>query len=561
MNPLKLRQIFISAILLLLFITFIYSRACAWYAVCVNCKEEPSSSRRDWDDSVSKSTPTPQAPSAPKETQEQRNKRAVEINTRCVALHNNGELDNAISCYLKALALDPNNLIIRENMNFSRMMKAYYYGVHYYDQRDWRKAAQYFREALNYKYDENVSQYLRLTEAMLSEQEMQQRWEAERKIREEKLSEAQEKVRKMLDELKVVFDQRQNQPPSGLQFIEPQQTLFTKGDKNSAPVAVPTSLLRPGSGPNATGKETSAEIKQLEKEYWDLEEKIRSEKDPVKRAGLINRQSYIRSLMGVLEIKLMDKFKEEKIADEKDLKIKACLAIAASSTLLSDFNTAIKLLNDALAEAPEDKGIRMALNYVNYIKDMSEAKVSLNPQYPLLVDAISYGKGDWEVSISYLKKASNEYPEDKNIRAALKYIEGMRAEESVEKRSKMPTREDLESLLQEVASAVGEDKFEDAQSLIKQAQKLDPPDPILADLENIIKEIPVSKKEQLHQRRDDVHALTCRTIRAQLRNDYESAYRYIKEAYELDPDDPGVRDTFNFIQGIYIATKMKEKER
>lgn len=569
MSHLKFKQVFIAVIFLVLPTIFIiYSPVFAWYPVCVNCKEGPSSSGRDWEPYTPEPKPVvPQAPTKPQETEEQRKKRqAIEINTQCVELHNKGELDNAIYCYQQALKLDPYNLVIQESLNFARMMKSYYYGVYYYNQKDWKKAAEYFEEALSHKYDDNIREYLRLSKHMLSEMEIEERWKRERETREMEFSEAKEKMRQMLDDLKVDFDRRENQPPSELKFIEPEGPLFTKGDKNSAPVAVPTNLLRPGSGPDVAGQETSAEIKQLEKEYWDLDEKIRNEKDPIKRAELINRQTYIRSLMGVLEIQLMDKFKEKKKKAEdenKEMKIKACLAIAASSTLLGNLDDALKMLKDAQAEVPNDKGIQRALNYVNYIKDIAEEKVSFNPQWPLLVDAISYGQGDWEVSISYLKKASNEYPEDKNICTALKYIEGMRAEESVEELFKGPTSEDILRLFPEVASAVGEDKFEDAQSLIKQAKRPDIPVPYLDDLANLIEElfVSVSKKAERQERWPQVHALTCKSLQAQMRNDIESAFRYIKEAHELDPGDMGVRDAFNYMQGIYDATQMRKKEK
>jgi len=45
---------------------------------------------------------------------------------------------------------------------------------------------------------------------------------------------------------------------------------------------------------------------KLVKEYWAFDQKIRKEKDSIVRADLINKQTYIKSQIGVLDIRIMD---------------------------------------------------------------------------------------------------------------------------------------------------------------------------------------------------------------------------------------------------------------
>ncbi|MBM3249305.1 MAG: hypothetical protein FJZ09_00455 [Candidatus Omnitrophica bacterium] len=547
-------KIFVSCAFLLLAVTCLYQPSFAWYPVCVNCDETPSYDP-GWD--VVDLRPEP---AVPRETEEQRRKREFqEITTRCAQLHNNGELDNAVACYQKALTLDPTSALVRENMNFALMTRAYYFGVHYYNQKDWKRAAGYFQEALNHRYDDNVRQYRDLARRMVEDEELQAMWRKEREEREFRYTEAQMKVRNMLDNLRVDFDQRLSQPSSELQFIEPEKPIFAKVDEKSVPVAVPTALLRPGSGPEASGKETNAEMQQLEKEYWDLEGRIKNEKDPVRRADLINRQTYVKSLMGVLEIQLMDKFKEKKAQDEREMKIKARLAIASSSLMLSKFDDSLEMLNKAKEEAPGDKGIQMALNYVNYIKDMSEGKVELNPQWPLLLDAITYGKGDWQASISYLKKAADEYTDNKNIRTALRYIEGMRAEETMVPALELPTADDLLGLFEGTPRAEEWLKLQEANEILEKAKRPDPLDQFADDWLKMTEEFFAAKEED-KEKSKKIDGLLVQVLIANLRYDHEAAYGYAKEAYELDPEDQAVRDTYHYMHGVVDAGRMMKRK-
>jgi len=93
-----------------------------------------------------------------------------------------------------------------------------------------------------------------------------------------------------------------------------------------------------------------------------------------------------------------------KIASEKsqrELKAEAAFALATLSVQKADYDQALRYLQDARTAKPNDKKIQDAYNYVLSLKNSQmQMKPSLKAEY--LLEALDYGKGDWEASIRYL---------------------------------------------------------------------------------------------------------------------------------------------------------------
>lgn len=573
----------------------VFSKVFAWTAgptgiccdadgSCGPCREapadEPSSSSEDV-------YMPPDSDFTPRisEAQRRRNESNV-INEQCVAYANNKDYDSAIPCYERALAVDPTNEVVQSNLKKAKALKANAKGIEYYTDRDWSQAAQYFKEALSYMpNDANIKENLRKTENMLKFEEQEQ---AEKDAK-EKFAGAKVKIDKMLDNLSGDFD-KEKPSSSPLEFMDAGQTLFEKGAPGATPVDLtfmgtgkPPAVKPPGVKEEAVpvSPEFKEEMARLDKEYWDLEEAIKKEKDPIKRAELINKQSYIRSQIGVLELKILDVYKEEERAreafsklSEKEQKVEALTMLAAAATNIGDFNSALKNLNIALKEMPQDKGIQKAINFVQYIKDMAESKV-FNPRYPVLIDALSYGKGDWNKTISYLGRAAKDNPDDLALRDAINVIEGIKSHSEVSESDMERRRDDVRRLTEAAVDATARNDFGKAYKMLQLAADLDPNDlgvrdalhftiGVLGERTGMVpaREEPTALDvDDLSKppRRDDVQKLISKAFEDEINHNYEEALRSFREAHALDPEDLVVRDEMNYLEGICSERASKKK--
>lgn len=313
---------------------------------------------------------------------------------------------------------------------------------------------------------------------------------------------------------------------------------------------------------------------ELENEYWDLEERISKEKDPIKRAELINRQTYVKSMIGFLEIKMLDRFKEEQ-ESKKNTRIKAALAIGAVNALRYDFTTSLKFLNEALKNDPKNRGIQEAINYVNYLKDMVAGKIEFNPKWLVLVDTLSYaGSGDWNASISYLKRVRDANPDDEGIRDALNFIEGMDSykQNTVKSEQEVQEREtwDVVQRLNKAIVLARTRDYEGASRILKEARELYPNDSGIQDIANLVQGLQALKEQRESgnvaspvgigksvvqkvslRQKTETDKLIAKSIDAIRNNDFKSALLLLKQARELEPADPIIRDMMNFSEGAY----------
>ena len=86
---------------------------------------------------------------------------------------------------------------------------------------------------------------------------------------------------------------------------------------------------------------------------------------------------------------------------QREVKAEAAFALATLSVQKADYDQALRYLQDARTAKPNDKKIQDAYNYVLSLKNSQmQMKPSLKAEY--LLEALDYGKGDWEASIRYL---------------------------------------------------------------------------------------------------------------------------------------------------------------
>lgn len=95
---------------------------------------------------------------------------------------------------------------------------------------------------------------------------------------------------------------------------------------------------------------------------------------------------------------------------------------------------AVKYFMEARALYGEPDGKEIVGNLISQVHTIKPD--DLLPIYPskadAILDALDYGKGDWQVSLNYLRLALQANPHNYNIRDALNYLEGLHAGLSVE---------------------------------------------------------------------------------------------------------------------------------
>lgn len=500
-------------------------------------------------------------------------KKAIALNdNECIQYRLCGDFDKAISCYEKAVSLYPSDTVIQNNLKLAKQDKANTTGLAYFNEGNWQTAITYFKEALTYGPDSNVKINLVRAEAMLKLEEQEK---AEQRHG-SNLAEAKKRIKNMLDNLVIDFDGATTGSAAGsssaLSFIDPSQA----GGQGPAVVVAGKP---PSDGRVVTPTTDSQNVDYLkqrtnfESEYWDLEDKISKEKDPIKRMEMINRQTYIKSQIGVLEIEILDKYKEEQ-KKEKDVKMKALLTTSALATLVSDFDSSLKNLNEALQQRPGDEGIKQAINYVTYIKDMKTGKIQMNLKYPVLVDAIYYGKGDWKTSIAYLKLVSEAYPEDMALSDAVNVIKGINSYELDYKRlQEKPEEEknrDAADRYLKATDLLAKHDYQGALSILQKAYVRYPDNPAIRDATEFVSGLVIEQKrpsQAINKARpmtfreyNDSDALCQRALNRLFANDYEGAMPFLIRAYEIVPDQskPEIRELINYVEGWTAERRYRE---
>jgi tetratricopeptide (TPR) repeat protein len=558
---------------------------------------------------------TPPAPSAADLQATKTRQEAERLCAECTNYLSNSQFDKAISCFENALSKDPSNFTIQANLDKAKRLKANAIGIEYYKGGNWGMAVKYFQEALTFGRDSKIEYNLRQAQEQLKEKNKLESDLARIQDEHATLASAKERVKgilkRMQDNLDVARQSGGKSSLGTLEFMDLNQPLFFKDAPGSKSVVAP--LLAPSAMEELLKEKRSkfeneywsfeeeisnekdpVKLKEkkaeLEKEYWDLEEQIAKEKDPVKRTELVNRQSSLKIQLGAMELEFLDQYKEQR--ERKEGKVKSLLELAACAAGHRYEDHSLSFLQTALEEAPGDKGIQRAINYVNYLKEIKDMGVSeFDPKRIVLVDALSYAKdGDWNATFTYLEKAAKDNPDNLAIRDALSVIDGISSHPSdiwakdLEKEAKKT--EEAHRAIAKGLDAVMQNDFESAYELFKQAHTLAPNDKGVLDAmyfaDGVVFKSPKGKRgewqrekgvdmDELYfnalyvetEKSDDVRKLYLKSMKEVDGLNYESALELMKQAHELDPSDMAIRDKMNWLEGIcsqrYSVTRQKNK--
>ena len=528
---------------------------------CSDGSVDDSSSSRGWDDSstwdyILPATSTP-APGVSRAQQ------ANEMNNKCTVYHNNGDLEHAISCYAAASNLDPSNTVIITNFKNAKAALNNKLGTQAFNRKEWGLAVFYYQEALSYYGKDAVI-----------EANLKQAREMDRRADED------------LDNSVIMFEkentEREKEEVAKMaeaKSISGSKVLKSTGVKQN-PESVKNDNLH-------LSKELKVEKEKLEKEYQDLEHAIGKEKNPLKRFRLINRQSYIKSQLGTLQIKILDQFKEKESVKnkEKDTRLRALLTMSSLSAYTGNFDSAKSNLNKALKEDPGNKGIEKAINYVNYLDDIVSEKVAYNPKWTIMVDALSYGEGDWDKTIFYVRNAANVNPEDVYLQRALNVIEGMHDEEKHPRAQMNPEQKNNfnqgMNLFSKAQEALSKDDTAEALRFLQRAQEKNPDDPGFRAVRNFVEGINAQrnktrnlesynaqqklkedfKSAPVYQSPKTLDQFTANTLVFFTQDDYQGAYNSLQEANKSYPGNIYIEDTLNYIEGVLFERVSRNSKK
>ncbi len=359
----------------------------------------------------------------------------IETNQRGIDALNAGRWDEAQAAFEQALAEadDPMDAeIIRNNLGsiesrrrHEAMSKANQRGLAYYRAGDFISAIAAYRESLQYADLEEdrkiLTANLRDAEAWLKSKQLGAKRDAEMR---DALHQDKEAVNRIIKETLQSDSDLLALPapssPNSLEFKRPGQlppattespeTAFSKGNKDSAPVNLQPSSKWPVIDPG----------------------KIRGDKTTPKTQAA-------------------DRFN-------------AAVLLAALSATQGDFVAADTFVRDLLAERPNDPAALAVSRYIRNLKQANKpsdprftpkqddaqalleavahpdrqppttrwpgpAKPIVNRKVTVLLDAMDYGKGDWDKGMRYLDQLARQHPKDIAVREARKIFADLKAHE------------------------------------------------------------------------------------------------------------------------------------
>lgn len=183
---------------------------------------------------------------------QQRNwQQGYNLNQAGISYCNQGDFENAVSCFQQALQYVPNDQTIQYNLNHAMMWRAAGYGTDAFYGGNWQDAINWLEEAQRYEFDQDRQTRIEECRTKLEEdrvEELRRKQEEERREQhtKEQLAEAKIKFNSMLDKMSVDFDGTGKAGTAGsperLAFMGTsgptgeKPPLFEKGLQGSAPV-------------------------------------------------------------------------------------------------------------------------------------------------------------------------------------------------------------------------------------------------------------------------------------------------------------------------------------
>jgi tetratricopeptide (TPR) repeat protein len=172
-----------------------------------------------------------------------------------------------------------------------------------------------------------------------------------------------------------------------------------------------------------------------------------------------------------------------------------------------DYNAAIRYYEEALKEMPGDRGILIALGHSKYQmeKQLGMIKNESGTKAAVLLDALQYGKGNWEASIGYLNDAlSKEKDKDRlmAVRDALNTVKGVYEDVKFEKDMEDLMIEEftlpyLTRQLREGFGHIDKGDYESAARSFQAAHSMRPDDMLIKDILTYTKGLQYGQYERM----------------------------------------------------------------
>jgi tetratricopeptide (TPR) repeat protein len=145
---------------------------------------------------------------------------------------------------------------------------------------------------------------------------------------------------------------------------------------------------------------------------------------------------------------------------ELDIKVQAALALAFLAVKKANYDEALRYLQDARAAKPKDQKIRAAYLYVLSLKNRPP-RIKPSSKATYLLDALDYGKGDWEKSLDYLNNIEFDRAGNVDAQAAEEALRNLKVVYA-------------EFLARQAVDRISRKDFEGAMTSLKRANELDP---------------------------------------------------------------------------------------
>ena len=204
--------------------------------------------------------------------------------------------DKAIVYFNRALKYQPDDISILHSIQEALAGKESEIGFKYFSEGDFDKAEHHFIKALEHNPNDSdikdILRDVRHAKAFARQIEVDKEMEKEK----ERIT---EKIERRLEGF--ISQLQQNKPSINTQIYP---DVVDVRDKSWGPK--PTRVI----SKNRKVAKIQKKRNKLVKEYWVFDQKISDEKDSIIRADLINKQTNIRSKIGVLDIKIMDKVEQ-----------------------------------------------------------------------------------------------------------------------------------------------------------------------------------------------------------------------------------------------------------
>jgi len=259
------------------------------------------------------------------------------------------------------------------------------------------------------------------------------------------------------------------------------------------------------------------------------------------------------------------------------------LSIAGVLAKKEDYEGSLRYLEEAKTIHPDRPQLDETIAYVKGLQaassdaDAMRIAKSPSPRAEILLDSLEVGKGDWQASIRYLEGMQFKKKDNPPVSEALSYVKGVYAYERAKEATAPPT---AEKPLPKVPLLRTQESVE--KELDQLPQNRSPRTDPIKELDDMFASFlgPVPPKPQKKERwintpkaqelrdkiyEDDMEQMLTGFLEENKRNrssqgmnavmddDFEKAAKIFEELHIDYPEDPNIRDTMNYVQGVRDA--------